>query len=305
MVDFKEITIGDGELLNGYFYDYGGDSCQHFFPASFCLRGKYGDRYAIEDGFLHILREKRCTEKERCYLFPLGDMSDRAAVKRAVEALLNDAHECGKRMRFDVVTEQEKDILTELFEDTFDIRENRNLAEYIHNTEKLIELPGKHLRNRRYAVKAFFRDYGEECRVERMAPEHFDSVLKLQRQWYVSATGEDEVMQLDYEDDEIKLGLEYFDELGLSGVVVFVGGVLVGFAYGAKVSGNCYDIIAEKGNRSYRHIYPVLNNEMAKMCQGEYEWINWEEDLGEEGLRTMKMGYKPERMLYKFVVTEK
>lgn len=305
MLDFKEITIEDRELLNSYFFAYGDSSCQHFFPAAYCLKGKYGDKYAIDDGFLFILRENRCTGKERSYLFPMGDSGDTEAAFRAVEKARNDAHEHGKRLRFDVVTEREKDIIEKMGDDTMEVRENRNLAEYIHNTEKLIELPGKHLRNRRYAVKAFYRDYGEECVVERMSPEHFDAVLKLQRQWYVSATGEDEIRQLDYEDDEIRLGLEHFHELGLSGVVVYVGGILAGFAYGAPVSADCYDIIAEKGNRSYRHIYPVLNFEMAKMCRGEYEWINWEEDLGEEGLRTMKMGYKPERMIWKYIVTEK
>ena len=305
MLDFKEIKIEDRDLLNRFFYAYGGDSCQHFFPAAFCLKGKYGEWYAIEDGFLYILRENRCTEKERSYMFPMGDATDTDAVKRAVEAVLQDAHEHGKRMRFDVVTGHEKDILTGIFGDGFEITESRDMAEYIHSVQKLIELPGKHLRNRRYAVKAFFRDYGEVCTVEKMCPDHFDDVLKLQKQWYVSATGELDDRQLDHEDDEIRLGLEYFDELGLSGCVVYVGGVLAGFAYGAKVSKDCYDIIAEKVIRSYRHIYPVLNHEMAKMCQEEYQWINWEEDLGDEGLRTMKMGYKPERMLYKYIVTEK
>lgn len=305
MLDFKEITIEDRALLNGYFYPYGGDSCQHFFPAAFCLKGKYGEKYTIDDDFLFILRENRCTEEERTYMFPLGDTSDTGAVKKAVEAVLQDAHERGKRMRFDVVTEQEKDILAALFGDEFEITETRDMAEYIHSTQKLIELPGKHLRNRRYAVKAFFRDYGESCTVEKMCPDHFNDMLRLQNEWYEKAKDEDHDSQLDHEDDEIKLGLEHFDELGLTGCVIYVEGSLAGFVYGAKVGEDCYDIVAEKGIRSYRHIYPALNHEIAKICQEEYKWINWEEDLGDEGLRTMKMGYKPERMLYKHIVTEK
>ena len=42
---------------------------------------------------------------------------------------------------------------------------------------------------------------------------------------------------------------------------------------------------------------------MKKCCTG-YKYLNTEEDLGFEGLREMKMMYKPDFMIDKFIVYE-
>ena len=73
MLDFQDINLGMKKIIDSYTFNYGGNSCQYSFASSFYLKHKYGDMFCEHDGFLYILRSKRCSENERVYLFPLGE----------------------------------------------------------------------------------------------------------------------------------------------------------------------------------------------------------------------------------------
>jgi hypothetical protein len=192
----------------------------------------------------------------------------------------------------------------ELFPGQFTAEENRDYAEYVYGFDKLANLPGHEMARKRQAVHAFEREYGARCDVVRIERGHISGIHAFQRDWLDARTHGEPDAALEKEDAAIRLGLEYFFELGLSGIVVFIDGAIRGYAFGAPLSEDYYDVIVEKGDEDIPNIYKILNRDLVRLCCEGYTWINREEDTGTPGLRTAKMRYKPDFLIEKFVVRE-
>lgn len=91
----------------------------------------------------------------------------------------------------------------------------------------------------------------------------------------------------------IETAIDNFERLNLIGGALYVGGKLVAFTYGAKLTDNMFDIMIEKANIEYNGVYSMINNLFVKSLPQEYIYINREEDLGVEGLRKAKLSYHP------------
>ena len=304
MLSFQKITLTDKNILSKYLYKYGENSCQHSFVSLFCMFEKYGDMFCEKDGFLFVLRGNKRTSDFRKYLFPMGDTTDKTALKNAISLVLEDAKSYGKKACFETVTRRAADEINALFPERFHTVNIRDYAEYIYTYEKLADLPGSEMASKRHDINTFFRDYGDRAVIEEIHPHHIEQIKDFQKKWLSDMLRGEEDVQLELENEAIQVGLTYFEELGLSGIVVFIDGKIAGFAYGAPISSDCYNVIIEKGDRRIPDIYRVLNRDLVRICCEGYAYINREEDVGVEGLRKAKMSYKPDNLLEKFIVTE-
>ncbi len=310
MLAFQPINFGIKELVASYTFKYGEGSCQHSFVTSYCLRHKYGDEFCEHDDFLYTLRSKLCTENERVYLFPHGDRNNLEAVKNALQNILDDAHGHNSRVKFHTLTESAKDLLCSLFPEKFDVYYSRDLAEYVYTSDSFANLPGKHYMYRRKVLHKFFREYEGRYEILKISPEHIEKIMKFQSEWLDKKLTDEisPVRKLQFENENgcVRCGLENFSRLGLSGIVIFIDGQIRGYMYGAPLSSECFDLISGKGDDStIMNISSVLKTECVRLCCKDYKYINLEEDLGVEGLRTMKMLYIPEFLIEKYIVTEK
>jgi hypothetical protein len=249
---------------------------------------------------LFIRREKLSNDDYAAYLMPFGsgDLSD------AVALLLDDAHSSGQLVRFDTATEAAKDFLLTGFPSVFEAAEVRGYADYIYSYEKLASLSGSALASQRHDVNAFWRTYEGRVLIRDITQEDTGEILDYQTRWLKTRLREEDTVQLEQEHEAITRGLTCFDALGLSGIMLYVDGVLRGYAYGVKLSENCYDVMIEKGDREINDIYRVLNMETVKRCCNGIAYINREEDLGVPGLRKAKLSYKPDILMKKYVVSE-
>ncbi len=298
MLDFQPVTLGIRELVESYTFKYGEGSCQHSFVSSWCLRHKYADEFCEHDGFLYTLRAKKSTPHERVYLFPHGDRTDTQALRNALQNIFDDAHDHGSSVKFQTLTQSAKDIVCGMFPDMFSVEAVRDYYEYIYRVDKMINLPGHKFATKRYDIQKFFRDYEGRYEVAKIAPEHIDMIREFQTKWLDARIfGEDDFIheqQLQQENECIQSCLDDFFALDICGLVMLIDGALSGYAYGAPLSDNVFDSIVEKGDRNIPGIYRVIKHEFARLCCEGYEYVNLEEDLGVEGLRTMKTRYKPE-----------
>ena len=304
MLDFLAFPLDKKNLLDSYFFSYGEGSCQHSFVSSFCMAKKYGDKFAVKDDFLFILRENRCTKDERVYLFPLGNMENPENVRRAVDCVIEDAHSHGAKVRFETVTENAKNFLSENFSDSFSISENRDVAEYIYDCEKLAAMQGGEYHDRRKHVRKFLETYKDRWTMENITSAHFSQMLNLSESWLKTKMNDDNRTQLMCEHTAIEKSLENWSELGMEGLVLFIDGELKGFIYGMKLNDKSYNAMILKSDKTCVYVSPFLYRSYAEYCGKTAKWVNLEEDLGDAGLRQMKLSYRPDHLLNKYLVKE-
>ena len=304
MMNFEAVTLIHKKMIKPYLYKYGEGSCQHSFAAMFCMANKYGDSLCEKDGWLFIHRAGISSKTERAYLFPMGDNSDEVRLGHAIEAIIEDAHNHGAAVRFETLTAAAKDAVVRLFPGVFSVTALRDYSEYIYTYDKLANLSGHQMASKRQDINTFYRTYGNSVRIEKIKDKHLDEIRSFQKMWLDNRLNGEEDVQLDYENIAIQLGLSNFAELDLSGIVIYIDNVMRGYAYGAPLSQNSYDVMIEKGDRRIADIYRVLNRDLVRLCCGQYRYINREEDVGNEGLRCAKLSYKPDILLEKYLLHE-
>ena len=300
-MDFRPVEPKDYDWVYRYTSVYGEGSCQHSPVTMFSLAEKYGDEVCEKDGFLFTLRSRKGDDVYRTYLAPLGDGDKKAAYERIFE----DAKEHGKKVRFLTLTETAAKYVEETFPGRFEIREDRDLAEYFCRTEETATFAGGGLQRRRREVNTFWSRFGAITRVTKMVPEDFPDILAFEQRWLAGSENDENRHALEIEARMIEKQLAHFEELRIDGVVIRIDGQVEGFGYGTKLSDRVYDALVEKGNRSIPNITKVLRQEATKHSAMACEYVNMEEDVGIPGLRALKIAYCPEYLLHKYIGEER
>lgn len=300
-LNFHPVGPEDLEMIYSYTSKYGENSCQHSPICFFTLRDKYEDMICEEDGVLYVYRKGISDENVRKYLAPFGVRND----KEAFERLICDARSHGKKTGFYTLTNKAAQALAVSFPDLFTITKERDLSEYIFSRETMEVFPGKVHARRRTEIRSFWKTYGERAKALLMNDSDFEEVLAFARKWIEENSERNDRETLEREFRFIKNQIENYHTLKLSGTVIRIDGELKGFCYGGALNDDCYDVLIEKADRSIPGIYRVVRSESTKLNVQNYKYINFEEDVGVEGLRKVKESYGPEYMIDKYIATEK
>ena len=290
MIDFVKIPLESKEKVDSFFCRFGEGSCQHSYATGFCFDAKYDDYFCIKDDFLYTLRQGISDDIYRTYLFPMGDLNNTDGIKAAIENIISDAKSYNKKVKFQSISENAQSILKKLYGDKFTIEDRRDLYEYMYKYETIAIMEGSHFKAKRNEIRKFFKDY-ENIVVKKIDKADVTNIKNLYKLWVDADEGRQSNTQLDYEEIALDRALEHYDEL-------------IGFVFGVKLNDEVFDFMIEKANAKYGAIYKVLNNELAKICCSNFKYVNFEEDLGEEGLRNSKMMYHPDILFKKFVAVE-
>lgn len=90
------------------------------------------------------------------------------------------------------------------------------------------------------------------------------------------------------------------EALCLPGGFIEVDGAIVAMAVG-EIFNDTLCVHIEKADREYAGSYPMIVKEFASHNVTEdIRYINREDDVGDEGLRTSKLSYHPIRLLDKY-----
>lgn len=292
MIDFHTPTLADKPLVDAVFLDGGCRSDDYCFGNIYIWRDFYKTRIAFFHGMPLIAFDDGPCGTAR-YLFPLG--GNDADTKEALCVL---SHEPDARIPFTLagVTEEMKTRIETLFPGAFDFDPRRDLADYLYNVPDLVNLSGRKYHGKRNHLTRFKR---LEWRIEPLNEANFETCARLNDDWRAqNDTGADAQLAAEY--DAVRESLANFGTLGFSGGLLYQEDRPVAFTIGERICRDTFGVHIEKAFSDVEGAYTAVNREFLSMACGGYDYVNREEDVGDEGLRKAKLSYHPAILLDKY-----
>jgi len=292
MLEFKPLEFSAVDKIRHYFKYSVNRTCDNTVGGAFMWRDYFSVAYAEYNDTIIFKTKIVYSDNITAFTLPLGK-----DIKGSIEKIIEYCRETGMRLTFCTITLEEIDILKAYFP-YFEIFIEANWSDYIYHAEDLKTLSGRKFNGQRNHMNFFKREY----------PDHRFEVLTAENAPLAKAFYEDLSLKLNFENDvaieehdkTIEV-LENYDAYGLFGGLLKVNDSVVAFAVGESIN-NVLFVHIEKADTAYRGAYQVINNEFVKhFATSETEFINREEDVGDEGLRYSKRSYHPCGLIDKYI----
>lgn len=298
MLEWSIPEAEDEDWINSCIAVSGTMASDASFANIYLLRNKYSTKISRYKDF--IIR-KYSGKGARCgYTFPLG----KGDVAKALAEIEKDAKECGERLQFAFVTEEQKEVLENAMPARFCYSSDAGDSDYIYLRSELASLSGKAFHKKKNNFSKFVRTYPDYKYYEIGACNIYDA-QKVADAWYYEHLQDEDASQL-AEYKAIKEALDNFEELGLIGGIIYVNDSPCAMTIASKINENTVDVHFEKavGEYALNGGYAAINKLFSEKLDG-VTWLNREEDIGIEGLRKAKLSYRPKIMLKKYSAVEK
>ena len=176
------------------------------------------------------------------------------------------------------------------------LSKDRDNADYVYLKNDLIELKGKAFHKKKNHLNAFIKKYSPS--VELLTIQNVKDAKEVLEKWQKNHLN----IQTDYE--TTKAALDLIGEANFFGIIVYVQFEPIGFALGETMNDEItFCTHFEKGLEEFRGIYQYLNQILAVKLDEKIQFINREQDLGDEGLRQSEMTYRPVKFIEKYCST--
>lgn len=310
MIDWRDITLEDKALIEEKICASGCHGADYGFANLFIWRKAYRPKIAFCDDRLLV-----GMPQWNVYAYPKGD----GEIRNSIELLFEEAHSLGNKLRIRGLTDKTLEEFLPLYGNRFEIIEDRDNADYIYTTDKLCDLPGRHLSSKRNHIKHFERNgawefhkiAADSCGVftscEGSSCGKLSSIAEAKAfvdEFYKEKNDPD----LADEAGAIEEMFEHYETLGFLGGMLYQNGEPVAFTAGTRLDNEVFDTHFEKALPGVEGAYTMVNREFARLVRAEYPEIgafNREEDMGIEGLRKAKLSYHPDILLMKYFAIEK
>lgn len=167
----------------------------------------------------------------------------------------------------------------------FKISEDRDNYDYLYSRQALAKLTGRKFHKKRNLIKAFIKNYTYSG--EPLLETHLPAALQILDEW---AAGREDPG--DYA--AAKEALEKAEQLQLCGGIYYVDDRPVAYSLGEENAlGKSFIVHFEKAISGYKGVWQFINQAFASILPEQYETVNREQDLGNDGLRRAKHSYKP------------
>lgn len=294
-INWKQIEITDKEIINYYYRMEQSRSCESTFANNFLWAPHYNIKYAIIEDMLVF----RSNEAKFSVGFPHG----KGNLKTVIEILTAYFKEQDCPFKLHLVTKEQFERLEAIYPDTFQIAYDRDAADYIYESEKLITLSGKKLHSKRNHINKFKTEY-PNWTYERITAENKEECYKMAEKWRV-LSGCDDDKEKQKEFCVTLNALRFMEELDLVGGLIRVEGEVIAFTIGEKGNEDTFVVHIEKAFADIQGAYPMINQQFVENEASNYKYINREEDTGAEGLRKAKNSYYPVFLQEKGLVTKR
>ena len=291
MLSFLPVCIENVMQLRPYMEKQPFRFCDYTVGSIFQWRAYFSTRFAIQDDMLHVSVDY--PGEGRYYSFPVGP----GDIGGAFDAIEEDALARGQALRFCCVPAEAVPVLEARYGDRCLLSTRRDWADYLYSAGDLTRFPGKRYHTQRSHLNRFNR----ENPAARFVPVDADTLPGAvafldgyERHMPAHRVIEAEEMR------RSKELLHYATRLNQKAGFVETGGVVVALAIGEVVGDTLY-VHVEKARLDYPGAYQAIVSQFAAYaCADAVQYINREDDSGEEGLRYSKMAYRPVRLIDKY-----
>ena len=288
---FLPILLEDRDKIHQILWDYQPSTSELTFTNLFLWRAHYGLSWSLYDDWLIILAEP--PHGNAWFLPPVGPPGS-GVICRPLLTWLRDSKGAGAPRidRADSRLAAEVASLPGLH-----CEPQRDHFDYIYRTSDLINLTGNKYHGKRNHINSLKRS--TSFVYTPLEEVHLDACLNLADRWCEFKRC-DEDLNLIGEWEAIRLALLHYRELSLQGGAILVGEKVEAFALGQLLNHQTAVIHFEKANPEIGGFYSLINQQFCEQAWKDIQFINREQDLGEEGLRRAKMSYYPEHLEEKF-----
>lgn len=280
------------DLLRPYLQKCESRICDCTVGCTFMWRDSVKTYFAIEDDTLYIRADD--FEGGTAFGCPLG-----GDLKQGLEKILDYCSEHGIKPAICMVPEH---ILEEVKETVGgEVITDSAWYDYLYNSEDIKTLAGRKYSGQRNHINKFLKE-NEDWSFVRISSDNIKKAKDfLQIFIDADAGGIEYLTEGNLKAMEI---LDNFEAYGLVGGLLMTGQRVIGLSIG-EILGDTLFIHVEKSLREVHGAYPMLVREFARCFASDgIDYINREEDDGNEGLRTSKLSYHPVKLLEKYLITK-
>ncbi len=290
--NFAPIALSDRDTIRPLLLAEDVCFCEYNFANLFMWGDIYQTRWLLQENRLWLYNGH-----DDLMLMPVGRALDMAGLVAVSDGLRRE----GKNGNFVLV---DPDFVQENpgLGDFFKVEADPDNGDYIYLSQKLIDLPGNKLHKKRNQINQFLAQNPDYSQRE-LQPSDLGACLELAEKWCRLRICAE--LDFSHETSALKRALNHFDDLGLQGVAISLGGELAAFSIYSRLNSNMADVHFEKFAPEVKGIGQVINWDTAKSLSGSYKYVNREQDLGIEGLRQAKRSYSPEYILNAYSLERK
>ena len=297
MINFKKVELEDQAEYKSYMVKQQCRSCECTFANLYLWSRFYAVTAVAEHGMLLTKSEEG---DYLSYGFPMGEPEH---LKEAVDALYAYSMEKGRKFQMLNVTPEQFALLEAVYPGRFQIEYRRDYADYVYEAEKLAKLSGKKYHGKKNHTNKFKKLY-PQWQYETIDDSNVEACFQMALKWR-NKNGCEEDPEKNSEMCVTLNSLRLYKELNLKGGLIWAEGEIVAFSIGEPVTEDTFVVHIEKAFADVPGAYPMINQQFVQHEMQGFSYVNREEDMGEEGLRSAKESYHPVFMVEKGIVTEK
>jgi Uncharacterized conserved protein len=295
MLQFQQITISDKKKIDTCLQGNDYRVCDFCFTNLFAWQSKFKTLFSIVEETLFL-----CFEDDDCqqyYFMPVGKMP----LEKSFSLIKEDAEKRGIPFQMKGVSEKMWKQIQEIMPNKLCYENDRNNAEYIYLSAKLISLRGKKLQSKRNHINQFKTKHSDWQYVSIQTKEDCAECLSMLEAWEAENNPNDG-WALRYDFIATKTMLDNFHYLQLRGGIIRANGKIVAFTIGEPLTSDTFCVHVEKAFSEINGAYAIINQQFIEHEASDFTYINREEDMGLENLRKAKKSYYPDILLQEGVV---
>lgn len=289
MIPFRRPTIEDSAELLPRFLASPYHGCEYSFVNIF-LWGQ--QQFAIVEDEIVLFSH---WDGRSMYVYPGIEKLD-----KILPALRADCAERGIPMRLYGITPESVQAIEALYSGQYGFTLNRDGGDYLYDIERLAELRGKKMQQKRNHINRFLENFSDWS-TRPITAENLPQCRALAQAWY--RLHEDAEEDTTLEKVAVSRAFDNYDALGMEGLALYAGGRMVAMTMGNRLRTDIFDVNFEKAYADIPGAYPLINREFARYIRAKYpevRFLNREEDMGLPGLRKSKLSYHPDEIVEKY-----